>query len=94
MKPRTAIRARAKGCAEFYEGRGLSDALVRSFDTCLRRDLPKDYTHDWFVHVYTDKDHPEEFIGFATESDALCYARDVRKFGGLAVVPDSQLKGH
>lgn len=94
MKTRTMIRARAKGCAEFYAQRGLSDVLVRSWQKALDQGLPKDMTHHWFVHVYTDKDYPEEFIGFSTESDALCYARDVRKFAGLGVVSDDQLRVH
>lgn len=91
MKTRTVIRARAKGAAEFYKPKGLTDVLVRSFKTALRQDLPVDCHHDWFVHVYTVKDYPEEFIGFPALNDALCYARDVRKFGGLALVSDDAL---
>jgi hypothetical protein len=83
MKNRTAIRAKAKGCAELYATRGLSDVLVHSFEESLDRKLPHDTSHDWFAHVYTTGDYPEEFVGFKCESDAICFAHDVQKFGGL-----------
>lgn len=76
------IRARAKGAAQFYAERGFTDALVVSFDEALRRNLPKDFMHDWFVHIYTDKDYPDEFVGFKCESDAKAYAHDVIRFVG------------
>lgn len=82
MKARTIIRARAKGAAQFYAQRGFTEALVVSFNDALRRKLPHDCMHDWFVHVYTDKDYPEEFIGFKSETEAKSYAHDVTRFVG------------